>query len=1202
MLKHKDIIEKLTAEQKIALLTDTREALGEAVKELNIPTIAINDLWEENVTDQREIIFPSAKSLANSWDPTLAGETAKCLATIGASRGDNLFILPSPSATSSVYGRELSEEPYLSSEIVGGMAKRLSAHNASYCLREPVCKAEDIRFLDKEPHMPALFDRMARPFKSVLAQGGACAVLLENDKPQGAYEVANDAMQKYALPQGMEKLVKIEDSDMTTAALTSGKQLIGGSSLVISTALENYRRIYRSMEEGGATAQELNMTLADGAAISEEIIDMALDRKLQLASKCASGFAPVSESDIKAQAYKSASESIVLVKNTNRALPLNKNEALSIIGDIISDGEETKFLGFKDKLLSAISTSRCSVMGFERGYSLSDNVSPELIEGACKIASSGTTAIAFVGMGATREARMPINARLTLPGNQIAMLTKLRAVAKKLIVVVAGECLPDMSFDSLADAILLIPSQGAYVANALWDILSGEKNPGGRLACAGYSGVDTSTRELQKRKSKNKQTIGPFIGYRYLDSNGEKTKYPVGYGLSYTTFEYSRIQVDRTGTVTLTVRNAGKYDGYDVVQIYAGMLSSKRIRPRRELKGAVKVFLRAGERTTVTCQLKDLEIFNTDGGKFVLESGGYDVYVSSAFGIDYAKKRINISGAKLVKEDKRLSDYLQNVSNIVSEGYTMEAYCKPMNLKSKLKTFGAILFITTLFADIIYAISCFMLEIPFDDPDYLTIFSVINAVCLIGSILSIIIGNAGIKRRKRIVEKQEMKATRDLFKTVKPTDARTIDQLFEDEFDISLDAVESKEIVYNEKDESTYTFMAVDTDIPTLAKELEEHFLEYGLSITPKMARKMLSAVMTSRLLIVRNAMGISCERITEILARFFGTEPHGESLNGQEWNRHTLLRKGDGDNNYAPLMQAINSAINEGDKACFYSLSNVQLKDLGNMLMPYVQYFGNPDVEHSVIDEGGTITLPSNLWFVVGPGKNESLDNIPAFVANLATLVDVEAQTAKEASVKTVRKTVSCHQLDALIFRAKKNSDINENLWKGVDTLEAFVNEKTPYHIGNKLFLQMEKYLAIYNACEADLNDAMDCVVAGKLLPAILNLLKNNDNMQDTDLAQIVESIFGEEYATNCRNTIKRLVISKASEKQVTEEKKEEVKAEPAKEANPIEAKAEETPEEQRSAEEVVEKDQPEEEGEAQDPKSVEEETKEQGDEGNAE
>ena len=1129
MLKHKDIIDKLTAEQKVALLTDTREVLDERVAAMNIPSISLGELFAENVFGEREALFPSAKSLANSWDEALFGDVARCLAHMGAKRGDNLFLLPSSNAASSAYGKEISEEPCLSGKLVAGMARKLKEFGIPYCLSAPVCTAENARYLDDEADFGVAFDRIARPFRMVERVGGASAVLLSNEVVDGSYKEANDAVFAAVVPDSMEQMVKIEDGDMTSSALNSGKQLIGGSSLVVSTALENYKRIYRSMQEGGATAQELQMTMADGAAISEDLIDEALDKKLSLASVCARGFVPVADEDIKNFAYTAASESIVLVKN-EKALPLGKKEKLCIIGDIINDGDECGYKSFGKRLAQAMGGA--NVVGSEKGYLLSENVSADMIEPACKVASTATTAIVFVGLGTTRENRLNDTARLSLPGNQIALITKLRSQVKKLVVVICGQRLPDMSFDHLADAILLVPSEGAFVADALWDIMSGKECPCGKLAYAGYRGGDTSFREVQKRKKLGLQKIGPFVAYRYADSNNEDVPYPVGFGLSYTSFTYSKLRIDKTGKLTFTVKNTGKVEGCEIVQVYMNKRESAIIRPGKELKGAVKVRLRAGKKTTVSIPVAELDVYDENTSSFAIEKGVYNVYIgSNAVDIKLTGK-VSVGGVELNKKDKRLSDYLQNVSNITSESYTMEAYCKPMNIKSKLKNFGAVLLIAILFADVIYAICCFMERIDFNK--FLIPFIIVNGVFFLLGFIFMLVGGAKVRKLKKKMEKLETEATKELFKAAKPTDVKAIDELFADEFDVSLEGEVVEEITVNDKDASTYAYMAVDTDIPTLCKELEAHFAEYGLAISSKMARRILSAVMTSRLLVVRTAVaGASTNKIVEILARFFGTEPHFESLNGEKWQRKSLLRynKADGESlaKPAPLSPAISTAFNEGDKACFFGISDVQLSDLGEMLMPYVQYFGNPEVEHTVADETGSVVIPSNLWFVVGPAKNQSLDDVPAFIANLATLIDVEAQSVQEASTKTVRKYNTCHQLEALIFRAKKAAVINEEIWKGVDALESFVSEKTSYHIGNKLFLQLEKYIAIYNTCEEDLHEALDCAIAGKLLTGMLNLLKNAD-VKDVDLAQYAESVLGEEYSISCRNTIKRLVLNRAT------------------------------------------------------------------------
>ncbi len=1130
MLKHKDIIEKLTKEQKIALVTDTRDGYGSALEQYNIPTTAINELWEENSREGAEPLFPSANSLANSWDEELLGDVARCLATKGAEYGDNLFILPSSSAASSVYGSQLSEDPHLSGSLVAGMAKGLKDAKAPYCLKEPVCSMDDARFLDKEASLSVLYDRYVHPYKMVSGVGGAYAMIRSGEETEGSYKAANERLYSEFVPDALEKIVQIKDADTTASVLVSGNQIMGGSSLVISTALDNYERIYRSMEEGGATAQELNMTLIDGAAISEEIIDRALDKKLQLASKCSGAFGKVAESEIKECAYKAARKSVVLVKNLKSTLPLRNGERICVCGDIISDGEGYSFKSFFGKLSEHLS----GIVGFERGYDLMQSVSEELMQSACDMASGADVTLAFVGLGTSRERELEQNPHLALPGNQIAMLTHLKKVSKKLVVVICGERLPDMSFDVMADAILLAPSKGAYVAEALGKILSGRSFPSGKLAYAGYSNVDTVVREIQKRKSMGKQKIGPFVGYRYTDSNGEWTKYPMGFGLSYTSFEYSKLMVDVQGTVTLTVRNTGRMEGSEAVQVYVSVPGSARIRPRKELKGFLQVRLRPGERRTVSISLGGLELYDEIRQKTIVEAGSYDVHIGSSANNILMSRRVGLIGATLDKEDKRLSDYLQNVSNIVSESYTMEAYCKPMNTKSKLKGFGIILLLATIFADAAYVISGFMNpKIPMLDSIYLTVCLIINGSCLALSLIFIIAGHLASGRAKRILRKQEREATKELFKTVKPADVSAIDQLFADEFDMALDASNKKEVVLDEKDASTYTYMAVDTDIPTLCSDLSAHLEEYGIVVTPKMARRILSSLMTSRLLIVRNAIGVSCEKLVDVFAHFFGSVPHVEKVGGVKWERKSLLRyndQGSLDKNAtaAPLFQAINTALSDGDKANFYGIAGVRFEDLGTMLMPYVQYFGNPDIEHKIVDDNETVTMPSNLWFVVTASANQSIEDLPAFIANLATVIDLEGQAVPEASTKSTVKPITCHQMDALIFRAKKAADIDENVWKGVDSLEEFVREKTPFNIGNKLFLQIERYLSVYTACEEDVNEAMDCAVAGKLIPGILNLLKGNEGMADTDLAQVVESIFGEEYSIASCNVIKNPVLYK--------------------------------------------------------------------------
>ena len=208
MLKHKDIIEKLTKEQKVALVTDTRDGYGSALEQYNIPTTSLCELWDENSRDGGEALFSSPKSLANSWDDGIIGGVAKCLATKGAEYGDNLFVLPSANAASSVYGEELSEDPHLSGAMVAGMARRLKEAGMPYCIKEPLCTMDDARFLDKEADISVIYDRYARPFKAVYGVGGALAILKNDQETEGSYKEANERLVKEFVPSDIEKIVK----------------------------------------------------------------------------------------------------------------------------------------------------------------------------------------------------------------------------------------------------------------------------------------------------------------------------------------------------------------------------------------------------------------------------------------------------------------------------------------------------------------------------------------------------------------------------------------------------------------------------------------------------------------------------------------------------------------------------------------------------------------------------------------------------------------------------------------------------------------------------------------------------------------------------------------------------------------------------------------------------------------------------------
>ena len=134
MLKHKEQIERLTPQEKIALLVDGHSHHEGKGITAELPVLSVSDLWESNLTESGESLFPSAEALANSWNPTLLSEVAQQLAARGVRQGKNLFILPDTKAACSIYGKELSEEPRLTAELVGQIARSLSNTGVATCM------------------------------------------------------------------------------------------------------------------------------------------------------------------------------------------------------------------------------------------------------------------------------------------------------------------------------------------------------------------------------------------------------------------------------------------------------------------------------------------------------------------------------------------------------------------------------------------------------------------------------------------------------------------------------------------------------------------------------------------------------------------------------------------------------------------------------------------------------------------------------------------------------------------------------------------------------------------------------------------------------------------------------------------------------------------------------------------------------------
>jgi beta-glucosidase len=341
-----------------------------------------------------------------------------------------------------------------------------------------------------------------------------------------------------------------------------------------------------------------------------------------------------------------AKKSIVLLKNENNLLPLSKKiTSIAVIGpladnkdDLIATwsakgegGEAVSLLeGIKNKVSSQ------TKLYYAEGCKIDDHNTSK-IEEAVNVAQNADVIIAVMGESKMMSGEALSRAYLDLPGVQNELLQQLHLTGKSIIVVLMnGRPLVLNWMSKNIPAILETWLLGTQAGNAIVDVLFGDYNPSGKLPVSfPYAVGQIPVYYNQKITGRPKVPNNRYCS-RYIDIPNEPL-YPFGFGLSYTTFEYSEIQLNKnkiqpndTLTVTIKITNAGKLKGEEVVQLYLQDLIGSTTRPVKSLKKFKKIALYAGETREVGFKLSasDFGLYNQNM-EFVVEPGDFNVFIGT---------------------------------------------------------------------------------------------------------------------------------------------------------------------------------------------------------------------------------------------------------------------------------------------------------------------------------------------------------------------------------------------------------------------------------------------------------------------------------------------------------------------------------------------------------------------------------------------
>ena len=350
----------------------------------------------------------------------------------------------------------------------------------------------------------------------------------------------------------------------------------------------------------------------------------------------------------------------MLLKNDG-VLPLKKGSRAAFIGSFAEkpryQGAGSSHINEKHPVAALDCTGGMEV-SYARGYDVSDGQTEEawgirmqdtsgkrtedtLLEEAVETARNADVAVIFAGLPESFETEGCDREHMRMPENQNVLIREIAKVQKNTVVVLHGGSPMELPWYDQVAGVLLVHLGGSAVGAATVKLLTGEKNPCGRLAETWPLRLEDTPSYLDFPGENGVANYreGLFVGYRYYDKKKMQVRFPFGYGLSYTAFEYSDLKLDRervgdreTLRVSCRVKNAGNRDGREVVQLYVAPENSGVIRPVKELKGFAKVSLAPGEEKEVSFLLdkRAFSYYEERIHDWFEESGSYGILVGAS--------------------------------------------------------------------------------------------------------------------------------------------------------------------------------------------------------------------------------------------------------------------------------------------------------------------------------------------------------------------------------------------------------------------------------------------------------------------------------------------------------------------------------------------------------------------------------------------
>lgn len=653
-MKYQDIISQLTLEEKAGLCSGLDFWHLKGVERLGIPSVMVSDgphglRKQQGKGDHLGLnesvpstCFPTAVTTGSSWDRDLIRRMGEALGEEALSERVSVILGPGTNIKRSpLCGRNFeyfSEDPYLAGEMAAAYIAGVQSKGVGTSLKHFAANSQETRRDISESVMDerTLREIYLAPFERAVRQSQPWTVMAAYNLLDGIYCAENKRL--------LDDILRKE---------------WGFKGIVVTDwGAENDR--VRGIEAG----QNLEMPACDGindaklveavrcGALDEAVLDESVDAILDLIYRAAETLEKNTGTEYDRTAHHElareiARESMVLLKNDDGLLPLSGTEKVAVIGAL---ARAPRYQGAGSSKINPTRLDNafdCLIDGglnvtYSPGYYKStDEPDAGLVELACRTAEQADKVLLFAGLTEAYESEGYDRTHMRLPQNQDELIRAVAQVNPNVIVVLAGGSPVEMPWAGSVKAILNSYLGGQAGGAAVADLLLGRANPSGKLAetfplhledtpC--YGNYPGEGRTALYRE-------GIYVGYRYYDKAQKEVLFPFGFGLSYTQFKYSALKLssremddEKELKVTFKVKNIGGVDGAEIAQVYVSDAESTVYKAPQELKGFVKVFLKAGEekQVSVTLDRRAFAYYDADLNGWNVEDGVYHILVAAS--------------------------------------------------------------------------------------------------------------------------------------------------------------------------------------------------------------------------------------------------------------------------------------------------------------------------------------------------------------------------------------------------------------------------------------------------------------------------------------------------------------------------------------------------------------------------------------------